>query len=130
MPKRFSGLTTADQTLVTTTELVVATVVVPSVRGPGIKIQLHGKAQVTTGTNTTALTGRWRRGTAITDTLIGEANATQVATAAGGTEDVEHDVEDTPGEVANQSYVFTIQQTAASANGSVLQVEAWADVDL
>lgn len=124
----FSSGVTADVTITTTTEQVVATVTGVTTPRPGCKVVLRGWAQVTTGTNTTALTPRIRRGTTITDPLIGEANPEQVEAAAGSTEAVEIAVEDLPGELASASYVLTVQQTAASANGASIQAEITAEV--
>lgn len=129
MGRRYTSQTTVDGTVTTTTEAVAATVVVPSVPRANVRVQIKGWAQITTGGSTTALTIRVRRGSTITDTLIGEANAEQVKAAAGSTEELSIMLEDTPGEVANQSYVVTLQQTGAAANGSILQAFIQADVD-
>jgi hypothetical protein len=59
---------------------------------------------------------------------VGEANVKQIGTAAGSTEDHDIQVTDTPGEVASQTYVLTVQQTAASANGSNLEAHLRAEV--
>lgn len=121
MGQTFSVTATTDTTITTTTETVVATLTGVTVSRPGSKVVLSGMAQVTTGGSTTALTPRIRRGSAITDTLVGEGNPNQVQAAAGSTETVTVDTEDTPGEVHNQTYVLTVTQTAAAANGSALQ---------
>jgi len=127
MGQRFSGLVTADTSIVTTTETVLATVSNVSTSRGGSKVTLVGSVQMTVGASVTALTFRWRRGTDATGTLIGEANAVQIETAAGSTEDHVHTVEDAGVDLVNASYVLTVQQTAATGNGSALQVEAWAD---
>ena len=121
-------LVTADVAITTTVEKVVATLSGVSTPRTGIKIVLTGMAQVTTGGSTTALTVRVRRGTTITDTLVGEANPLQVAAAAGSTETLDIQVEDFPGEVAGQSYVLTVQQTAAAADGACVQASLKAEV--
>lgn len=118
----------ADTTVVTTTETVVATVSGISTPRPGCKVILHGWGEITTGGSTTALTARIRRGTDATGTLIGEGNAEQVEAAAGSTEGFDIATEETPGELASASYVLTIQQTGAAANGSVLMAELEAEV--
>lgn len=128
MGARRSAFTTADTTLVTTTETVILTISSVDTQRAGQKVQLSGTAQITTGGSTTGLTFRWRRGTAITDTLIGDANTVQVSAAAGSTEEHSHKAEDTPGDVAGQSYVLTVQQVAAAANGACLQAAGWADI--
>lgn len=128
MGATYNGLVVADTTIVTTAETVAATVAGVSTPRPGLKVVITAIVQVTTGGSTTALTPRIRRGTAITDPLVGEANAQQVAAAAGSTETVEIMVEDFPGEVAGQSYVVTVQQTAAAANGAIVQADIRVDV--
>lgn len=128
-PNIYDSPVTADTPIVTTTETVAATVVVPAVPGPGARIKLTGFAQVTAGTATTALTMRIRRGTDATGTLVGEGNPIQGGVAAGSTSEVVLEVTDTPaGEVAQQSYVVTVQQTAATANGSIVQASLRATV--
>lgn len=129
MGRRFSNVVTTDVPVVTTTETIAATVVVPSVPGNNRRVQLSGEVDLTTGTNTTAVTTRWRRGTAITDPVVGEANPSNIVAAAGSTERMTQSAEDTPGDVANQTYILTVQQTAASANGSILYAFGMADVD-
>jgi len=109
-----------DVTIVTTTETVVATL--SGITTPRrTNITLRGWAQVTTGAATTALTTRIRRGTTITGTLVGEANATQVAAVAGSTEEVDVQVEDPGVDLAMGTYVLTVQATAATGNSTALQ---------
>jgi hypothetical protein len=124
----FSSGVTANVTLTTTTETVVATVSNVGTPRAGCKVILRGWTQITTGTNTTALTVRVRRGTTITDPLVGEANPEQVEAAAGSTEAIDFAFEESPGELASASYVLTVQQTAASADGTALQSELTVEV--
>lgn len=129
MPVReYTSFSTSDTPLVTTAETVVATVVVPSVPGPGSTIVVEAHCQLTVGTGTTSITPRIRRGSTTAGTLVGEANAQGVSGAAGSTEDVGLTVDDTPGEVVNQSYVLTVQQGAATGNGTSVQAEIHATV--
>lgn len=118
-PNVYSASATADVNIPTTTETVVATLVVPAVPSAGYKVNLFGTVQVTAGTAATAATPRWRRGTDATGTLVGEGNP--VTLAAGNTGEISHNAIDTPGEIAGQSYVLTVQQTAATGNGTALQ---------
>lgn len=124
--QQYKGPISSDTALVTTAETVVATVGGVST-GRAVNIQLRGWAQLTTGTNTTAVTPRIRRGTTITGTLIGEANPVTIGAAAGSTEDFEIDVSDLGADVASATYVLTLQQAGATANGSCLQaaIEAY-----
>ena len=124
--QQYKSPVTADTTLVTTAETVVATL--SGVSTPrAVNVQLRGWAQLTTGTNTTAVTPRIRRGSTITGTLIGEANPVTIGAAAGSTEDFEVDVRDDGADIAAATYVLTLQQTGASANGSCVQaaIEAY-----
>lgn len=117
--KRYTTATTTDTTLVTTAETVVATLAGVSTGQPGQTVGLRGSARITTGTNTTAVTLRVRRDS-LTGTLVGEATAEQIEAAAGSTEG--HDIyveESSPGEFIGRTYVLTVEQTAATANGNV-----------
>lgn len=109
---------TADVALVTTAETVVLTIPGVTTRDKSEQVTLLATSVVTAGVGATALTPRLRRGVDATGTLIGEGNA-QTA-AAGSTYAVAIDGVDTPGEVAGQSYVLTVQQAAATGNGTAL----------
>lgn len=105
--------------IVTTTETVIAQLSGVSTDRADAIVNLEAVAQVTWGTGTTAATLRVRRGVDATGTLVGSAVAEGMA--AGATDDMELQVQDQPGEVAGQSYVLTVQQTGASANGTAQQ---------
>lgn len=110
--------TLTSTTVTTTTETVVATSLPVSTRGASEQVTITGWVDFTSGTGATALTLRVRRGTGITGTLVSNANAQTVT--AGNTLDYDLVVVDTPGEVAGQQYVLTVQQTAATGNGTAL----------
>lgn len=118
--KTFESQVTTNVTATTTSETVVATLTGVSTPRK-CNVAIEGWVQFTTGAGTTALTLRIRRGSAITDTLVGEANAVQVSAAAGSTEDHFIKVADNGVDLANGTYVLTVQQTAASADGTALQ---------
>ncbi len=111
----YSAPCTTAVTITTTTEAVLCTVSV-STAGTSQVVRLWGMAQVTVGTGGTALTFRWRRGSTITGTLVGVATAVQVT--AGNTVQLAHAAEDTGFEFTLQPYALTVQQTAATGNGS------------
>lgn len=122
MPRTQVGQVSADTPLVTVAETVVATVsgiVTPR----AVSIIVKAWAQLVTGTATTAVTPRIRRGTDATGVLVGEGNPVTLGAAAGGTEDFEIDVVDPAQDVSGSSYVLTLQQTAATGNGSCLQAQ-------
>lgn len=124
----YSSESATDVPLVTTAETVVATLSGINTSKPGQTVRLRAFAQLTTGTNTTAVTARIRRDS-VTGTVVNEANAVTVGAAAGSTEQFDVSCDDSfAGEVAGQVYVFTLQQTAASANGSALYSYLNADV--
>jgi hypothetical protein len=110
----------ADVPITATTETVVATLSgVSTPRRTDVKIE--GTVQITPGTNTTGLTLRIRRGTDATGVLIGEANLEIVAGAVASAEDHYLKVRDSGVDLFNGTYVLTVQQTAATANGTALQ---------
>lgn len=109
-----------DTALVTTAETVVATL--SGVSTPrATKVSLRGWAQLTTGVATTAVTPRVRRGVDATGTLIDEANTVTLGAAAGSTEQFEISVTDDGADLAGATYVLTLQQTAATGNGTCLE---------
>jgi len=108
---------TPAATITTTTETVGATLSAVSTQSADNVVVLMGYLDVTTGTGTTAVVVRVRRGVDATGTLIQQAVTEQVT--AGNEISVPIFVQDTPGEVSNQSYVITVQQTAATANGTL-----------
>lgn len=109
--------TTTDVTVTTTTETAVAQIDSVSTPGPGYSVSLDGHVDFTTGAGTTAVTLRWRQGSGIAGTLVGE---TEVPGVSASTRiNVDASAVDTPGEIAGQTYTCTIQQTAATGNGTV-----------
>jgi hypothetical protein len=117
--RRFSTYTETDTTLVTTAETVIATLAGVSTNQPGQTVALRGKANITLGTNTTAIVTRVRRDS-LTGTVVGEVQTEQISSAAGSTEDHEiYHEESAPGEFSGRTYVLTVSQTGASANGTV-----------
>lgn len=105
----------------TTTETVVVTMTAFTENQPqGQGIQFDGNINMTVGTAGTAVTVRVRRGVDTTGTLIGVAQAQTVA--AGNTVNIPIAELDTVVVQQNVTYVVTVQQTAATANGTVNRV--------
>ncbi len=111
------GRRTTALAVVTTTEIVCATSGAIAPPRPGTRAILRGLVELDTGADTTAVTIRIRRGTTITGTLVSEAIAEETTAALAETWVVS--ALDEPGDVGTVTYVVTIQQTAASANGTV-----------
>lgn len=117
----FSTSSGTDVTLTTTSEIEVIQLDGVTTGAGGGRITLRGSVQVTTGTGATALTLRVRRGTSTAGTLVGEANAVQIEAAAGSTEDHDIQVSAVFDELVGESFVLTVQQTAATGNGTAVQ---------
>jgi hypothetical protein len=97
----------------------VALVLAGAVSAPvATLIILEAAAAFTTGTATTAVTARIRRGATAAGALIGQAFVVQVGAALATSVSVQ--ASDVPGDIAGQSYCLTLQQTAATGNGSAL----------
>lgn len=118
-PRQTSTSSTTDVALSTTTETAVLTLSGVSLDGPSQSVLVFGYAAVTTGAGTTSLTFRVRRGTGVTGTVVGEPATVK----AGASESVSGAISviDSPGEVAGQAYTLTVQQVAATANGTVTE---------
>lgn len=126
--RQFSAYVTADTSLVTTAETVIATLTGVSTNQPGQTVGLNGQATVTTGGSTTGVTLRIRRD-GLSGTVVGETAPDAVFAAAGSTETHEIYAEDTgAGEFSGRTYVLTATQIAAAANGSVLTASLTANV--
>jgi hypothetical protein len=102
-------------TLTTTTETVVATISSVTTTNIYRRLLFAGVVEVNPGTGATGLTVRIRRDS-VSGTAIG--TAVVVAATAGSKIDVSMAATDEPGEVVKQTYVLTVQQTAATANGT------------
>lgn len=114
----YSTYVTASTTLVTTAETVVATVSGVSMNKPGQSVSLRGWVDVTTGANTTDIVLRVREDS-ITGAVIGDLSDGGIYAAVGAGESRSIDAEHNPsGEIGGKTYVLTVVQTAASANGA------------
>jgi hypothetical protein len=118
--RTFSTYNQVDTTLVTTAETVVATLAGVSTNQPGQTPGFEGQVTVTSGTSTTGVTLRIRRDS-LTGTVVGETVPDTLSGAAGTVETHNIYAEDTnSGEFSGRTYVLTVAQIAASANGSAL----------
>ena len=99
------------------TEAVVLTLSDVSTAGPGARVVLHGIVNVTAGTAATAVTVRAREGTTVAGLEVGAAVVGTVV--AGSTYTVPVDVVLGNVDLAGSSFVLTVQETAATAAGTV-----------
>ena len=97
-------------------ETVFATVTGVGTDQSNRRVRLFGQVNFTTGAGTTSLTLRWRRDS-LTGAIVNAAQVDTLASAAGSSEDHSILAVDTPGEIAGATYVCTVQQAAAAANG-------------
>lgn len=111
---------TVDVALVTTAETVIISSNLVNTPRDEAQIMILAWAQLTTGTNTTGVTPKIRRGTLVGGTLVNEANVEQVKAAAGSTEQFST-VAFEQRAASSVQYSLTLTQAAASANGSALQ---------
>ncbi len=116
-----AATTTTPVSLVTTAETIVLTSSRMEMSGDAARILILAWAQLTTGTGTTGITPRLRRGTLVTGTLVGSAILEGNKVAATGTEPFFLMLIDTPAANDAVQYVFTLQQAGAGANGSSVQ---------
>jgi hypothetical protein len=112
---------TTNVTLTTTTETTAVTSGPATASRQTANVCVFAWAQLTTGTATTTVTPRIRRGADTTGTLVGEANAVTIGAAAGSTEQFLAMVCEDRADVATVDYTFTLQQASATGNGTALQ---------
>lgn len=120
--------TTSNVSVVTTTETVVihsGPIVAPR---DTFEVCVLGWAQFTIGADTTHVTPTIRRGNGATGTVVGEANAEEIKTAAADVEPFVKIACEQRTNVATVDYSFTLDQTGATGNGSALQaaILVWA----
>lgn len=123
--KTYRVVDISSQTLPTTQETVVATLRGVAAGGAGrTRVALMGWIRVDPGAGTTRVFVRLRRGTAVTDPLVGRESAHTVG--GGQSAPVDVDAVDTPPDGV-YTYVLTAQQEGATANGLVATaaITAW-----
>ncbi len=115
------NFSTTNITLTTTTERIIISAPEIAVTRQTVFAMIIAWAQLLIGTDTTHIVPRVRRGTAITDTLIGEATSEEIKTAVGDREPFFLMVGEELSAVASVEYSFSLQQTLGSANGTAEQ---------
>lgn len=117
MARQYENQLSGTVPIVTTTETVALVTPPVSTTFGSDAIEIEGMVNLTAGTGTTAAVLRIRRGNGITGTVVRAADTDTIA--AGSSESFLVQGLDTPGDVAGQVYSITVQQTAASANGTI-----------
>ena len=77
--------------------------------------------QMTSGAAATGITARLRRGEPSQAVLVGEANVAALGAAAGGNEQICVEAVEQRDNVQSVSYNFSVQQAAATGDGTFLQ---------
>lgn len=112
---------TTNVTLTTTTETVIVSSGPASLQRREGNVCVVAWAQLTTGTGTTTVTPRIRRGTTASGDVVGEGNAETIKVAATGTEPFFIFQCEDRADVGTVRYSLTLEQAGASANGTALQ---------
>jgi len=126
MPSNASAISTPASAIVTTAETLAVNIPAqPLTPPPGAPqaVIVRGALKITTGASTTSLAVRLRAGQNNTTTAqVGNTNT--VACGAGATFTVPFHFIDTagPANLALSGYSITVVQTAASANGTIVEV--------
>lgn len=84
-------------------------------------VHIRGWCQLTSGLGTTGITARLRRGEVSDPVVVGEANVAALGAAAGGNEQIVIDAVERRENVQSVSYNFSVQQAAATGDGTFLQ---------
>ena len=116
-----ANYSSSNVTITTTTEKVIITSPLAHVNRNSAIVMVNAYCSLTIGATVTGITQKIRRGTTITDTLVNEANITQIQTAAGSNEhySIQFFEQLTAEQVVQYSYCLL--QTAATGDGTVLE---------
>jgi len=114
------NFTSANVTLVTTAETLILTAPRIAVPRRSVTALILAIAQLTTGTATTGVTPRIRRGALVTDPLVSEANVVTIGAAVGSNEQFLAFASEELTGAADVEYSFTLTQAAATGNGTAL----------
>lgn len=114
--------------VVTTAETVAVTGNPLSLPYNNAKVRIRGNVVLTPGTSTTGVTVRIRRGTTITDTLIGPATNQTAGVTAAAPQTFPIAYTDTLAGVVQAQYSLTVQQAGAAANGTIVSANIESEV--
>jgi hypothetical protein len=106
-------------TLVTTTETLVAYSGQLRNTFPTLRAIIKGWLQIVYGTNTTGVQLRIRRGNGISGAVVAGGNTETAGVAAAAVADLAIKFAESVQNAEFQDYSLTVQQVAASANGTV-----------
>lgn len=114
--------TNAPTSLVTTAETVVGTFTIPPLNNPGGQgVLLSAFVVITTGAAATSITTRIRQGS-LTGPVVGAPAAAAVVAATANQCGANSALDGTTDYPVGQTYVVTVQQGAATGNGTMQYV--------
>ena len=127
MTAQSSSNVITNPTVVTTTETVAAILpLLAEALAGGGGFLIFGLVNITPGTGATAVTVRVKVGTTTAGVQVGNADVHTVA--AGAAQNIPFMAWDSAGPRAGNQYCVTVQQTAASANATINDVDIVLDV--
>ncbi len=115
------NFSTTDVTITTTTERIIIAAPAIAVTRQTVFAMILGWGQLLIGTDCTHVIPRIRRGTLITDTLIGLGTAEEIKTAVGDREPFFIMVGEELSATAAVEYLFSLQQSNATGNATASQ---------
>jgi hypothetical protein len=125
MSSQAAFVSAAATSLVTTAETAVLTFTIPPENNPaGQGIYIDATVVLTTGASTTAVQVRIRQGTGVAGALVGVMDQTQVLAATANEGAGCAAVDPTLVYPAGNTYTVTVQQVAATGNGTMAQAVA------
>lgn len=103
----------------TTTETVVATILTPPENQPtGQGMLINAQVNMTPGAGTTSVIVRIRQGS-LTGAVVGQPNAAPATAALANSTFAAMELDTTVLYPVGNTYVITVQQTAATGNGTI-----------
>ena len=121
-----ANFSAVDVTVTTTTEQVAITTPILRIKRNSAIVMIAAWCQLLLGTGTTGVIPAIRRGTAITDTLVTGQDIIAIQSAVATNAQYHMVVFDQLTAEQNVQYSFTVDQQAASANGTVVQAGIFA----
>lgn len=122
MSSQTGFVTSAATNVPTTTETAVLTITIPPEQNPtGQGVYLDANVIITTGAAATAVQCRIRQGNGVGGAVVGAMSQTQVAAATANEQASVVALDPTLSYPAGNTYTLTVQQVAATGNGTMVQ---------
>lgn len=119
--EKVANVSGTNVTLTTTSETVIISSGLLIMPFQTARALIKAWVQLTTGAATTTVTPKIRRGTTVTGTLVGEANAITIGAAAGSNEQFFIMASEARFGEESVQYSLTLEQASATGDGTALQ---------